>query len=79
MLLHFPAILAPVQLADMRATLAMAEWNDSRKGGTHGAQARRNRLFADRSLFGMQSGDVVPATPQLTRVHHNLLRHWAAP
>ena len=71
MLLHIPAVLAPAQLADMRAALASAEWIDGRATvGAQGAQVKRNQQLADRSPLGTQLGEVVLAALAANPLFH---------
>ena len=57
MLLHIPAVLTPVQLAEMRAALVSADWIDGRASvGAQGAQVKRNQQLADASPLRKQLG-----------------------
>ncbi len=71
MLLHIPAILAPAQLADMRAALASAEWIDGRATvGAQGAQVKRNQQLADAAPLRKQLGDAVLAALAANPLFH---------
>lgn len=71
MLLHIPAVLTPVQLADMRAALASAEWIDGRATvGPQGAQVKRNQQLADRSPLATKLGETVLAALAANPLFH---------
>lgn len=71
MLLHIPAVLAPAQLAEMRAALASAEWIDGRATvGAQGAQVKRNRQLADQSPVRKRLGDMVLAALAANPLFH---------
>ena len=62
MLLHIPAVLTPVQLAEMRAALVSADWIDGRASvGAQGAQVKRNEQLPDSSPLKAELGHAVLA------------------
>ena len=71
MLLHIPAVLTPVQLAEMRAALASADWIDGRATvGAQGAQVKRNQQLADRSPLATRLGETVLAALSANPLFH---------
>lgn len=71
MLLHIPAVLAPAQLADMRAALVSAEWIDGRATvGAQGAQVKRNQQLADASPLARRLGNAVLAALAASPLFH---------
>lgn len=62
MLLHIPAVLAPDQVASMRARLDAADWIDGRATvGAQGAQVKRNEQLPDHAPLRRALGDEVLA------------------
>ena len=71
MLLHIPAVLTPVQLAEMRAALVSADWIDGRASvGAQGAQVKRNQQLADRSPLATELGETVLAALAANPLFH---------
>ena len=71
MLLHIPEILDPAQLAQMRAVLKTAEWNDGRATvGAQGAQVKSNQQLDDHSPLRRQLGDIMLAALAANPLFH---------
>ena len=60
MLLHIPEVLTPTQVAELRAALDAANWNDGRETvGPQGAQVKRNRQLPEHAPLSKELGKVV--------------------
>jgi PKHD-type hydroxylase len=71
MLLHIPEVLAPDQLAPMRAALDAADWTDGRETvGAQGARVKRNQQLPDASPLRRQLGERVLAALAKNPLYH---------
>jgi PKHD-type hydroxylase len=60
MMLHIPNVLAPEQVADMRARLAASAWVDGRATvGAQGARVKQNRQLPEAAPLSLELGQTV--------------------
>jgi PKHD-type hydroxylase len=71
MLLHVPEVLAPAQVAQIRAALDDAEWADGRETvGVQGAKVKRNQQLPEASPLRQQLGELVQAALAKNPLYH---------
>jgi PKHD-type hydroxylase len=71
MLLHVPEVLAPAQVAQIRAALDAAEWADGRETvGVQGAKVKRNQQLPEASPLRQQLGELVQAALAKNPLYH---------